>query len=158
QTVSYEGGFEVGGDNPSTTDYAANVDPQAQQATLDTINEYLQAGGNLPVVFNAAGGAYAVAASATGINNVYDQNTPKLAAYNAETSALPIANNNSDRAPGVLTPANMSVFYSSYYGNYADAGGGLYQNSGWLSWNINVTIPGAYPFPTATTGAGGSFA
>ncbi len=55
QTVGYEGGFDVGGDNPTAADFAANVDPQAEQATLATINEYLQAGGNLPVVFNAAG-------------------------------------------------------------------------------------------------------
>ena len=157
QTVGYEGGFDVGGNNASATDYAANVDPQAQQATLDTINEYLQAGGNLPVVFNATGGVWAVAADTNGINNVYDQNTPKLAAYNAVMNALPIPNNNSDLVPGVLTPANMTVYYSSYYGTYADSGGGLYQNSGWLSWNINVAFPGTYTFTAATTGAGGSY-
>ncbi len=142
QTVGYEGGFDVGGDNPSAVDFAANVDPQAQQATLATIDEYLQAGGNLPVVFNAAGDAYAVAASTTfGINNVYDQNTPKLAAYQTVMSAPPIANNNSDLVPGVLTAANMSLYMSDSSGNlYADSGGGLYKNSGWLSWNIDVTF------------------
>jgi PA14 domain/Dockerin type I domain len=158
QTVGYEGGFDVGGNNASATDYVANVDPQAQQATLDTINEYLQAGGNLPVVFNATGGVWAVAADTNGINNVYDQNTPKLAAYNAVMNALPIANNNSDLVPGVLTPANMTVYYTRYGGTYADSGGGLYQNSGWLSWNIDVAFPGTYTITTATTGAGGSYA
>ena len=46
----------------------------------------------------------------------------------------------------------MSVYYSSYYGTYADSGGRLYHNSGWLSWNINVAFPGTYTFTTATTG------
>jgi hypothetical protein len=159
RTAGYEGGFEVGGDNPIPASLAANVDARVRKATAATLESYICNGGDLPIVFNAVGGAYAVAmTSPLGIPNVYRQETPKMAAYQAALSALPMNPSNATTLPATLTPGNLSLFFSdSENKTYADSGGNIYLNSGWLDWNVVAPTSGAYAVEVNTSGAGGAF-
>ena len=159
KTVGYEGGFEVGGDSPTAASMAANVDLRVQQDTAATLDEYLSSGGTLPIVFNAAGGAYAVAmTSPYGSPNVYDQSTPKMAAYQAAEAALPVPVSNATTVPATLTPSNLTLFLSDSDGKtYADTAGDIDLNSGWINWNVIIPSSGTYTLAATTTGSGSSY-
>jgi hypothetical protein len=159
KTTGYEGGFEIGGDGTtggSVAAYGANVDPSVAQSVIATVDEYLQAGGNMPMVFTAVGEYWSLAeAPVYGNPNIYDQNTPKLQGYAAVTSGLPPTDSNATVVPGVLLPGNVSLIYSnSYGGTYEDNGGDILKNTGYLSWNTTMPSTGSYTFTVNTTGSG----
>jgi hypothetical protein len=74
KTTGYEGGFEIGGDlsGNNLVAQAANLDPSVQQSTISTVDEYLSAGGSLPMVFTAVGEWWSLAMTAPyGNPNIY---------------------------------------------------------------------------------------
>ncbi len=82
--VGYEGGFKLGNDSPTDLQVQATVDPRAAAMTLDTVNAFFTAGGDLPVVYSASGGAhynYSVEQDSTGATDIFSQDTPKMEAY-----------------------------------------------------------------------------
>ncbi len=119
--VGYEGGFRIGGDQPSKLDYIANVDGHARNCVLKTLDEFFHDGGVLPVVFNAVGGAYAIAADPvveplsnfTALPSVYGQDAPKLRGYQQATQ-VPLTTPRPQAAP--ITKAKAGVFRTFPHG------------------------------------------
>lgn len=159
KTVGYEGGFSVGYDSPSPVAMAANVDPRVQQYTLKTIQDYYAAGGDLPIVFNASFGGYSVVANSIyGYASIENQNTPKLAGYADAMNAMPPTITNATLVPNVLDATNVRLWLGNFAGKtWADQGGNIYQQGGWVSWDVNVPAGGKYVLTTNTTGTGGKF-
>ncbi len=158
RTVGYEGGFEIGGDSPNAVTQAANVAPQVRQFTADTLKDYLAAGGNVPIVFCATGGSYAVVMTAPlGMPNIFYQHTPKMAGYHQVMTHLPPPISNGTLVPNVLTPANLTLAYDNprhLTWTYTDPSGQLTRRGGWMSWNILVPTVGNYRFVATATGRG----
>jgi hypothetical protein len=129
--VNYEGGFEIGGDNPTDLKAMANLDPRAQQFELQGIQQVFQAGSDLALVFNASGyNAYGLADP-----NIYYQHTPKLQAISALTQQPPPA-----PTVGIPLPAavgqSVALPAENSYLNPSTSLAQLYL--------LNVTSPGTY--------------
>jgi hypothetical protein len=158
KTTGYEGGFEIGGDlsGNNLVAQAANLDPSVQQSTINTVDEYLSAGGNMPMVFTAVGEWWSLAmTSPYGSPDIYSQSTPKLQGYASTESALPPGGSNATAVPGTLTSTNVSLLYSNYTGaTYEDNGGDIEKDTGFLSWNTLMPSTGSYTITANTTGAG----
>ncbi len=158
RTAGYEGGFEIGGDSPNGVTMAANVAPRVKRFTAETLQDYLSAGGNVPIVFCVSGGAYSVVMSSPlGIPNIFCQHTPKLAGYRQVMAHLPPPVSNGILIPTVLTPANATLAYDNpphETWTYTDPSGVLKRMGGWMSWNILVAAGGMYHVAAtaATTG------
>jgi hypothetical protein len=142
--MGYEGGFEVGGDNPSALQLTANLDPSAATFETNAINKFFQLGGGMPYIFNAAG------ATAYGIANptIADQNTPKMQAILATIQTtrpasafawpLPAAAGNIPVSFSMgVTPSGIATGVMSHIGDY-------------VSWPIVVQTAGNF---TVTTDA-----
>ncbi|MGB8841017.1 MAG: PA14 domain-containing protein [Aliidongia sp.] len=102
--MGYEGGFEVGGDNPSALQLAANVDPAAMAPAAAAIGEFFRDGGGYPFVFDAAG------ATAYGLANptINEAATPKIAAVMQMAGATRPAAQITGHVPGTFPV--LSVF------------------------------------------------
>jgi hypothetical protein len=141
--TAYEGGFEIGGDTPSTLQLAANLDLRAQAMASSGFNYYFSQGGDLALIYTIAG------ASAYGLADptIYDGNTPKLAAVQAfAASSLPA------RAIGlavagttVLPTTAADVAHNMWgpWGSTVSVGNGC-----WINWTIRVAAAGYYAIST----------
>jgi hypothetical protein len=89
--VGYEGGFDFGttdGEQQASND--SRIIPYVQQ----TLNQYFQAGGSLPIVFMATGGAYGFSDRWATIDGIWDEPPyapapPKLQGYLDSEANLP---------------------------------------------------------------------
>ena len=158
QTVGYEGGFDVGGDNPSAADYAANVDPQASRPPLPPLTSICKQAAIFPLSSTPQGGPTPWPPPQLSVSTTSTTRTrPNWLPTIRDESALPVADNNTILVPGVLTPANMTMYYSDSSGNPRRLGWWALRTQWLVSWNIDVTFAGTYTITTATTGAGGSY-
>jgi hypothetical protein len=164
--VGYEGGFDFnqsyssGGATGYSTMYPgkgyssttpnvgveASLDPRTVALAQNTITQFFQDGGTLPVVFEGYGNVNSWAVAAP---TYFNTNTPKQQAVDATEQALPAA--------GTFASTNVpNTIYPSYKNqDYSDSNGSL-SSGGWIDWNIIVPVTGTYTF-TATTTTGGSY-
>ncbi|GCE15862.1 hypothetical protein [Tengunoibacter tsumagoiensis] len=75
--IAYEGGFQIGGDNISSLQKQANLDPRATAMEIQAQTLFTQAGGELLMYFDSSSGNYGLA-----IPTVLDS-TPKLQAIDS---------------------------------------------------------------------------
>ena len=130
--MGYEGGFEVGGDNASALQRAANLDPNAETFETNAITKFYQLGGGTPFVFNAAG------ATAYGIANptINDQNTPKMQAILAAIQTTRPAS--SFAWPLPIDAGNIPVSFSMGVTPSGTATGTMTNVGDYVSWSVNV--------------------
>lgn len=158
--VSYEGGFNIGGDNPTTLQSQANIDPRALQAETTFQTIFNQAGGDLLMYFNSSGrGPYSMA-----FPDVYTLNTPKLQAIDAFAQSAQAAPTNGSSVPVTLdgnqwslnsrgwgTPGSGPV---SPFGQVTDQYGT--PPIAWTTYTLHASTAGAYNvtvnYSSATTG------
>ena len=141
--AGYEGGFEIGGDEPTRVQLNANVAPQAEAFELEGLQSYFAQGGGLGAIFNIAGqSAYGLADP-----TIYNLKTPKLQAVAALAGAAPPAIN-----VGIVVEDAKSLPVSS-----ADIGhntwppwvGTAYLGTGaWLNWTVDMKKAGSYVIST----------
>ena len=96
--VAYEGGFQIGGDSPSTLQLQANLDSRAKQMEITTQTDFNQAGGELLMYFDANSSNYGLARP-----TIANLNTPKVQAIdylNQTTAADPT---NGTQLPAIVT-------------------------------------------------------
>ncbi|MDB5360389.1 MAG: Fibronectin type domain protein [Rhodospirillales bacterium] len=133
--MGYEGGFEVGGDNPYSLQLAANLDPGAQAAETTAIDKFFQLGGGTPFVFNAAGSsAYGVASP-----TINDQATPKMQAVLQAISTQRPAS--AFAWPLPIDAGNIPVSFSMGVTPSGTATGTLANIGDYVSWTVSVTQP-----------------
>jgi hypothetical protein len=141
--AGYEGGFQIGGDEPTPLQLNANVDARAEGFELQGLQSYFAQGGGLGMIFNIAGqSAYGLADP-----TVYDANTPKLKAVSALTNAAP-----PPFAVGLAVTGTTSLPVSSAdigHDTWPPWSGTAYLGAGaWLNWTVNVEAAGSYAVST----------
>jgi hypothetical protein len=141
RTMGYEGGFEVGGDNATALQLAANLDPAALVPAETALQQFFKLGGAMPFVFNSAGaGAYGVANP-----TINEQNTPKMQAI-LQTMAAPRPTEwIAPHVPATISAQSVmgvttSGWTSGYMANVGD----------YVGFSVTVSTPGTY---TVTTDA-----
>jgi hypothetical protein len=148
--AGYEGGFEIGGDQPSTLQLAANLDSRAKGFELSGLDYFFAEGGGLGLVFNVAG------ASAYGLADptIYDSSTPKLKAVAALTAGAPPAVALGNPVSGTVSLPTTAADIAHYlWGNWGTT---VYVGAGtWLNWTVNVSQPGSYVISTNLGAASG---
>jgi hypothetical protein len=142
--AGYEGGFEVGGDNPTTLQLAAEIDPAATAAEAKGLNYYTsQTGGDLAMIYTVAGNSSYGLADPT----VYNNTSPKLQAVAAYVAASPPGTTLGTKVAGpvTLTPPTADAAHEMWgpFGARASIGVGC-----WLNWTLNVATPGTYTIST----------
>jgi hypothetical protein len=142
--AGYEGGFEIGGDQPTSLQLAANVDPAAKAAAASGLTYgAAETGEGLSLIYTIAG------ASAYGLADptIYNGNSPKMQAVQAFVAAKPPANALGATVAGVatLTPPTADVAHGIFkpFGSTVHVG-----PRGWLNWTLNLTAAGAYTIAT----------
>ncbi|GGE99153.1 hypothetical protein GCM10011611_00860 [Aliidongia dinghuensis] len=140
--MGYEGGFEVGGDNPTAVQLAADTDPNAQGFETTAINKFFQLGGGTPFVFNSAGlTSYGVASP-----TIADQNTPKMQAILAAISAARPAS--SFAWPLPIDAGNIPVSFAMGVTPSGTSTGTLAHVGDYISWSVNVETAGSFTITT----------
>jgi hypothetical protein len=141
--TGYEGGFEIGGDQPTSLQLAANLDPRAQGMTGSGLNDYFANGGGLGMIFIIAGASSYGLADPT----VYDATTPKLAAVKALTAGAPPVVTLGNPVSGATTlPTTVADVAHDLWGTW---GSTVYVGAGdWLNWTVNVSKSGPYKIGT----------
>jgi hypothetical protein len=148
--MGYEGGFEVGGDNPTTLQLAADLDPNAQAFEATAIKKFFQNGGGTPFVFNAAGATSYGVADPT----IADQNTPKMQAILAAIQGTRPPSAFAWPLPGAAGP--IPVSFSLGVTPSGTATGTMTHVGDYISWAVvvqtagNFTITSDAPNPAAT--------
>ena len=130
--MGYEGGFEVGGDNPSALQLSANLDPNALTFETNAISKFFQLGGGTPYVFNAAGSSSYGVASPT----IADQNTPKMQAILAAIQTTRPASTFAWPLP--IDAGNIPVSFSMGVTPSGTATGTLAHVGDYIAWSVNV--------------------
>ena len=110
--VGYEGGFDFGLQSATNAQQQASDDVRIKPYVKQAVDQYFQAGGALPIVFQADGGPYGFGQGWSVIDGIWDQPPyatapPKLQAYldaEAVLPAVPVA-----PAAWVTAPANFPV-------------------------------------------------
>jgi hypothetical protein len=140
--MGYEGGFEVGGDNPTALQLAANTDPNAQAFEANAISKFFQLGGGTPYVFDAAGlTSYGIASP-----TINDQNTPKMQAILA---AIQTTRPQSAFAwPLPIDAGGIPVSFSMGVTPSGTATGTLAHVGDYVAWSVNVQTAGSFTITT----------
>ena len=140
--MGYEGGFEVGGDNPSALQLTANLDPTATTFETNAIKKFFQLGGGTPFIFNAAG------ATAYGLANptIADQNTPKMQAVLAAIQTTRPASAFAWPLPAAA--GNIPVSFSMGVTPSGTATGVMTRIGDYISWPIVVQTAGNFTITT----------
>ena len=152
--VGYEGGFEFGPGSGGSSDgqQQASNDPRIKPYVKLTLDTYFQAGGALPVVFQADGGAYGFGQEWSVIDGMWNQPPyapapPKLQAYldaSATLPAAPVIN-----AAWQYAPSNFSVHQGFQAGRPSFiAQTFVVQTPG--TYSVGLTTA-SYAYPQATT-------
>ena len=142
--MGYEGGFEVGGDNASALQLAANLDPNAETFETNAIDKFYQLGGGTPFIFDAAG------ATAYGIANptIADQNTPKMQAILAAIQTTRPAS--AFAWPLPADAGNIPLSFSMGVSPSGTTTGVMTNVGDYVSWSVVVQTAGNF---TVTTDA-----
>jgi hypothetical protein len=142
--MGYEGGFEIGGDNPSALQLTADLDPNAETFETNAINKFYQLGGGTPFVFNAAGATSYGVADPT----IADQNTPKMQAILAAIQTTRPAS--AFAWPLPIDAGNIPVSFSMGVTPSGTATGIMTHVGDYISWPVVVQTVGNF---TVTTDA-----
>ena len=130
QMTSYEGGFEIGSNTPTSLQVQANLAPQAQAAEASGINTFFADGGNLAVFYDTTDSSYELT------NDLDNLNTPKLLAIYAATAAgLPSA------TIGTTLPSMVGQSVTISSGSAPDWTTGTTTNA--IIYLVQTTAPGA---------------
>ncbi len=150
ETLTYEGGWSLGGDDggsPLQTAVKYN-DARAADAQSRSLDMFSRAGGEVTVL-----GTYAQWpswADFTANQGLLDiSRYPITQGIDQSFDSLPPAPTNGHLIPSALSFGNSTT--SSGAGS-----GGISQPGGWISWNIIVPRTGTYTLTLNTRGAGGS--
>ncbi|MEI9987532.1 MAG: PA14 domain-containing protein [Aliidongia sp.] len=140
--MGYEGGFEIGGDTPSTVQLTANLDPQAQPFGSTAIQSFFRLGGGMPFVFNAAG------ATSYGVANptINEQQTPKMEAIlqAISTPATP----SGFAWPLPIDAGNIPVSFAMGVTPSGTTTGTLAKIGDYIGWSVSVTTPTSFTITT----------
>ena len=121
---------------------AANVDPRVQQATIDTIDQYLPPAAICNRLQHGRQ-SYAVAASSPyGNPDINFQTTPKMAAYQSVMSA-----------DGGELQCHARSRCADRREQFAWDSDSIYKNCGWLGWNIVTPSSDAFTITAVTSGS-----
>ena len=96
--VAYEGGFQIGGDNPSTLQKQANLDSRAKQMEITTQTDFNQAGGDLLMYFNATSSNYGLTRPTSA-----NLDTPKMQAIDYLNQSTVADITNGTQLPSIIT-------------------------------------------------------
>ena len=140
--MGYEGGFEVGGDTPSSVQLAANTDPNAESFGSAAIAKFFQLGGGTPFIFNAAGATAYGLASPT----IADQATPKMQAVLASIAGPRPAS--SFAWPLPIDAGAIPVSFSMGVTPSGTATGNLAHIGDYIAWSVDVAATGTYAITT----------
>ena len=140
--MGYEGGFEVGGDAPSTLQLTANLDPEAQPFSTTAIQSFFKLGGGVPFVFNAAGYTSYGVANPT----IADQDTPKMQAILAVTGAP--ATPSAFAWPLPIDAGNIPVSFAMGVTPSGTTTGNLAKIGDYIGWTVSVTTPTSFKITT----------
>ncbi|GCE13499.1 sugar-binding protein [Tengunoibacter tsumagoiensis] len=119
--VAYEGGFQIGGDNLSTLQKQANLDPRAQNMEVQAQTTFTQSGGELLMYFDSSSTNYGLAQP-----TVLDS-TPKLQAIDQMNQSgvtftpTPITSPTPTPAPGQQATITQASSTPTIDGNANDA-------------------------------------
>jgi hypothetical protein len=141
--AGYEGGFEIGGDQPTTLQLAANLDPRARGFYTSGLDYFFGQGGGLGMIFNIAGGSAYGLADPT----IYDQSTPKFTAVTSLMTGPPPSLQFGNMVAGTVslptTAADIAHWIYGPLGSTVNIG-----TDQWINWTLNVTQPGTYTITT----------
>jgi hypothetical protein len=142
--MGYEGGFLVGGDNPTALQLATNSMPTVIAPAAAAIGEFFRDGGGYPFVFDAAG------ATSYGVANptINESATPKMAAIaQMAAAARPAQQFTTAHIPGTISVLGVDGVTASGWTS------GVMTNVGdYVAFTFAVGTPGTF---TVTTDAPG---
>jgi hypothetical protein len=139
KAMGYEGGFEVGGDDGTPNEVAANLDPGAEPLAAQALTQFFQLGGTSAYVFNAAG------ATSYGVANptIADQNTPKMQAILALDDAVKPAQTIAGHIPNIFQATGVNGVTHS-----GTTTGTLVQIGDYIGFSFNAAVTGNYTVST----------
>jgi hypothetical protein len=141
--MGYEGGFNVGGDNPSALQLSANTASGAAAPTAAALGEFFGNGGGYPFVFNAAGAtAYGVASP-----TINEMLTPKMAGIEQVAAAARPAGHITGHIPGTFSVQSIDGVSSSGWTS------GLMSNVGnYVGFSVASVAGGTFTITTDAPG------
>jgi hypothetical protein len=152
QTLSYEGGWSLGGDDDGSwvQNEAKYGDPRAATVQEEFMQDFAEAGSAVNVM-----GTYSQWPSWSdyyaqqGLLNISQY--PIIQGMEAEEDVLPAGPTNGIQVPAALTPATAFIANNANQSN-----GQVYGAGSFLDWNIIAPQTGTYAISLTTTGIGAS--